>query len=79
MRSNIAVSLIDTNKLTPEQMVDVAKEVDQPKVWKKVIEKINFYVLTNGEMLSLGYRAKNNLFWKKVKENLKSNVIILLK
>ena len=69
MKIRIALRKLNNkkNKLTPEEMVAIGTKVHDYKVWRKVIEKIDFSVLNNDQVIDLFFQSKSDYFRNNVK------------
>ena len=66
MDSQIAVNLVNTGKLSVEQMLEVGNKANNWKVWLAVVNQIDFGQLSVEQMLEVGNGADNSDVWEVV-------------
>ncbi len=66
MNSSFAIRLIDTGKLTVEQMLEVGNKAKDSDVWQAVVKQIDFGKLTVEQMLEVGNKANSWNVWQVV-------------
>src|SRR3989344_4359040 len=64
MESSLAEQLVNTGKLTVEQMLEVGNKANNWNVWQAVVKQIDFGKLTVKQMLEVGNKAKDWNVWQ---------------
>ena len=72
MESSLAEQLVNTGKLTVEQMLEVGNKANNWNVWQAVVKQIDFGKLTVEQMLEVGNKAKDDDVWQAVVKQIES-------
>ncbi|MBP6856597.1 MAG: hypothetical protein KBC42_03700 [Candidatus Pacebacteria bacterium] len=72
MEPKIAIELIQTGKLSTEEILQIGKEVKDQKVWQEIIQQIDWSKFEINEMLKIGKEANDPNVWQKIVQQIKS-------
>jgi hypothetical protein len=73
MKEKIAIRLIETDRLTLDQMLKIGKKANRWRVWEAITKKIKWEALNIEQILAIGEKAKNDTIWEAVLEAIENS------
>ena len=63
MRRDLAIPLIETNKLNNSQLLDIGEKTRDESVWQRIALRLNYGEYLGNQLIIIGRRAHSLQLW----------------